>query len=93
MKAMVSLRDVAAALGISYSKVYELVQQGQIEAVKIGWVYRIEPAEVERFKRAHAVRPKATSAQPRKRSTAPTTSRTRAEECAALGIPVDHEFV
>ena len=44
-----TVKDVAEKLGISRSKVYELIQTGQLESLAIGRVRRVSAAALEKF--------------------------------------------
>jgi len=46
-KLLLTPTEAAAALGIGRSKVYELMQTGQLESVRIGACRRIPAAELE----------------------------------------------
>jgi len=46
---LLSVRDVAAQLGISRSKAYELIYRGQIESLSIGRLRRVSPAALAKF--------------------------------------------
>lgn len=44
-----SLKEVAEILGVTYNTVFNLIQNGQIKAVKVGRVLRISQEEVEKI--------------------------------------------
>ena len=48
---VLSLKEAAAMLGVSYSTVYRMVQDGQIEAYRIRTQYRIPRKACEKFVR------------------------------------------
>lgn len=93
MTRMLSIRDVAARLGIAYDTAWKLVHAGEIAGVKLGRAQsspiRIDPAELERYLAAHQLPVPAPSA---KVTRLPIRSRSREEECARLGIDVEHDF-
>ena len=46
---VLTIKDVAALLGIGYNSAYELVRSGQVKCVKIGNQYRILKHELQQF--------------------------------------------
>lgn len=94
MSRMLTLKQAAERLGVTWKYVWTLAHAGKLAYSKFGpsktSPIRIEADEVERFIAATRVRrPEPASKPPRKNA---RVSRTRAEECAALGIEPDHEF-
>ena len=51
---MYTLKEVAEMLGVTYNTVWNLIQSGKIQAVKVGRVLRIEQSEVDRIKKEGA---------------------------------------
>ncbi len=54
-----SPREVAAAIGLSRSAVYRLIEDGELAAYKVRGRLRVEPGEVRAFKERNRVRPRA----------------------------------
>ena len=48
-KRFYTLEEVAEYLGVNYQLVYRLVKSGELPAVRIGRVYRIEKQQLEDF--------------------------------------------
>lgn len=53
-----SPREVAAALGLSRSAVYRLIEDGELPAYKVRGRLRIEPREVQAFRLRNRVKPR-----------------------------------
>ena len=56
MNPLMKVREAAEVLGVSRSKMYELIQTKQVATVKIGGARRIEPVALESFVSAHRTR-------------------------------------
>ena len=57
-----SPREVAAALGLSRSAVYRLIEDGELPAYKVRGRLRIEPQEVHALKQRNRVQPRSRQA-------------------------------
>ncbi len=80
---LLSIKQLADRWGWSVSKIYRLVVARRIPHVRLrGGGYYFREAEIEAWLEAQTLRPRE----------APAVSPDRAAECAALGIPVEHEF-
>jgi len=52
MNNLLSVREVAARLGVSTATIYKLCERGELPHVRISNAIRIDPAELEAFKTA-----------------------------------------
>lgn len=86
--ALLKPKAVANRLGIGMSATYELLSSGKIPSVRIGTGrllrYRVDADVLERWIAAHTES---------KRTRSNRRPLTREEECQALGIEAEHEFV
>jgi excisionase family DNA binding protein len=48
-----TLEDVAELLGVNYQLIYRLVRSGELAAIRLGRVYRIERADLEAYLEAN----------------------------------------
>lgn len=48
-KQFLSLEEVADLLGVHYQLIYRLVRSGELPAVRLGRIYRIERADLDRY--------------------------------------------
>jgi hypothetical protein len=85
-EAPIPLPDLARLWGWSQQKLYRLVELDAIPCLRIRGRIYFEASRLERWKAAQR------QGEARREALAGKRSRTREEECAALGIPVDHEF-
>ena len=46
---LLSVGEVAESLGVSTAKVYQLIRDGELEAVNLGRLYRVTPSAIERM--------------------------------------------
>jgi len=53
---LLKLEQVKEQLNVSIATVYRLVYSGAIQTVKVGRQHRVEPAELERYKRERTVK-------------------------------------
>ena len=53
---LMNVYEVARYLGVSTKTVYRLVSRGEIEAVRVGSLWRFRPEDVERFVERAAVK-------------------------------------
>ena len=44
-----SLEDVAELLGVNYQLIYKLVRSGELPAVRLGRVYRVQRSDLDRY--------------------------------------------
>ena len=49
MDKLLSIEDVAEAVGLEYKTIYRLVRSGELPATRIGRVYRVYQADLETF--------------------------------------------
>ena len=57
MDALLSVREVADALGVHPETIRRLIHDGRLDAIRIGRVLRIRRAELDRFLESQRVRP------------------------------------
>lgn len=57
MDALLSVREVADALGVHPETIRRLIHDGRLEAIRVGRVLRIARAELDRFVASQRVRP------------------------------------
>ena len=50
---LMTKREAAQILNVSPRTVNRLVAAGRLKAVKVGNIFRVDPAEIERFKQRH----------------------------------------
>jgi len=51
-KQYLSLEEVAERLGVHYQLIYRLVRSGELPAIRLGRIYRVEAADLEAFLQA-----------------------------------------
>jgi excisionase family DNA binding protein len=44
-----TIKELAKAAGVSVQWIHELIDRGEIQAERFGWMYRVSQAEAERF--------------------------------------------
>ena len=59
MDALLSVREVASALGVHPETIRRLIHDGRLDAIRVGRVLRIQRVELERFLESQRVRPNA----------------------------------
>jgi hypothetical protein len=93
LEPLLSLPDLAKAFGWKQGRLYRLCEMKKIPHLRVngpnGRIY-FELSAVEAWKEAQRV--PVAGERDRRAITPNSQKRTRAEECALLGIPVDHEF-
>ena len=57
MDALLSVREVADALGVHPETIRRLIHDGRLDAIRVGRVLRIDRAELDRFIASQRVRP------------------------------------
>ena len=57
MDALLSVREVADALGVNPETIRRLIHDGRLDAIRVGRVLRIDRAELDRFIASQRVRP------------------------------------
>jgi len=57
MDALLSVREVADALGVHPETIRRLIHDGRLDAIRVGRVLRIDRAELDRFVASQRVRP------------------------------------
>lgn len=57
MDALLSVREVADALGVHPETIRRLIHDGRLDAIRIGRVLRIRRVELDRFLESQRVRP------------------------------------
>ncbi len=57
MDALLSVREVADALGVHPETIRRLIHDGRLDAIRVGRVLRIGRAELDRFVASQRVRP------------------------------------
>jgi len=57
MDALLSVREVADALGVHPETIRRLIHDGRLDAIRIGRVLRVRRAELDRFLESQRVRP------------------------------------
>lgn len=57
MDALLSVREVADALGVHPETIRRLIHDGRLDAIRVGRVLRVRRPELERFLESQRVRP------------------------------------
>ena len=57
MDALLSVREVADALGVHPETIRRLIHDGRLDAIRVGRVLRIDRSELDRFIASQRVRP------------------------------------
>lgn len=57
MDSLLSVREVADALGVHPETIRRLIHDGRLEAIRIGRVLRVDRSELDRFLEAQRVKP------------------------------------
>jgi excisionase family DNA binding protein len=83
MDEKVTVLEAARRLGVSRGRVYEFMRTGRLPAVRFGWQWAIDPADLERLERRPPGRPVTTGAGVRRRQRAAARAAARAAEQAA----------
>lgn len=74
-----SLKDVAAQLGVEYKTVYRLVRRGELPATRVGWLYRLRQEEVDAYLQSRHTKP-----QPQEQPDLTAVEYLRCEACRRL---------
>jgi excisionase family DNA binding protein len=51
---MKTIEQVAEYFGVDYATVYRLITSGTLRAIKVGGVWRVRVADIDRYERARA---------------------------------------
>lgn len=90
-KQYLTLEEVADRLGVHYQLIYRLVRAGEMPAIRLGRVYRVEVVDLEAFLQASKSRVKADAPPPEACSACGKVYKSRqslTQECEKCGSPI-----